>query len=413
MTLVQTSAKKALRVLPPAIIGCVCILVTSCAGGPNYYRPTFVEMARVPRKVKVLDNKGNPVEVLTDARTDRNATLRFSDQIAINYANEMINVLSPKFNRARIAGNASATMQTASSGLVAANAATKLSSQALSWLGVTNLVLPGVQGIFDAKGRSQAYLKAAYEIQSAIIEYQSLNQNPSDQFMTQNGVTLVHRTDAAIHVVESYLAGEMPDPRKVSQMVEPMSTQGAVRTQAGDAAVNNITSSGLKQAVADIPLNPGRSTTDRIVLPPKAYLDRVDSLLGRVNNLNDADAVKAANANLGLALTANDGDKAKTLIYGAIADLRGKEDVKAVEKWEALMPPQSDYQKRVKILFDKAGGLGDAAIAIANKKWPDKPVFTTQLEAIVEIKNALTSLRRANDENELADWEHRLNAPSE
>ncbi|MBN8422686.1 MAG: hypothetical protein J0L73_27500 [Verrucomicrobia bacterium] len=403
------------------------MFLTSCGSGPDYYRPSFVEMARVPRKVVVLDDKGRPVldakgkpvEMFTDTRNDRNATLHFSDQVAINYANEMINVLQPKFNRSRYARDASATLQTTASGLVAANAATKLSSQAVSWLGITNLVLPGVQGIFDAKGRSQAYLKAAYEIKSAINEYQSYNQTPSGQVLTQNGVTLVHRTDAAIHVVESYLAGEMPDPRKVSQMVEPMSTTGATQTRAGTAAVNNISSSGLKQAVASIPLNPGRTTTDRIVQPSSAYLERVNSLLVRVDNLSDSDAIAAAKNKLGLTLNADESAKAKTLIFGVIADLRNKEDVKEVEQWEAIVPPMTATQSRIDILLEKAGTLGPRAIVIANEKWahpaegapaiPGTP-FTKQSKAIEAIRRALLKLQQTPNEPELQAWEQLINA---
>ncbi len=392
------------------VIGaCVCSLMASCGSGPNYYRPSFVEMARVPRTVKVLDKNGKVVEVAVDSRTDRNAELRFSDQVAINYANEMINVLAPKFNRARYASNASATLQTASSGLVAGNAATKLGAQALSWLGVSNLLLPGIQGIFDAKGRSQAYLKAAYEIKSAINEYQSFNQNPSGSVLTQNGVTLVHRTDAAIHVVESFLAGEMPDPVKVRQMVEPMSTKGAVVTAAGSPVYNNISSSGLRQAVAEIPLSQGRSTDHSITLPGQAYLLRVESLLGRVDGMKAADAIKAANDNLGLALTANDGAKATSVIYRAIAELRNTEDVKAVEKWEAIVPPLSATQSRIDKLIDKAGSLGDRAVVIANQKWPSGPSFTSKSKAIQAIRRALIVLQQTPDETEITDWEKRIN----
>ena len=226
------------------------INLMSCAGQPNYYRPSFVEMARRARS----NSQQDATQASTSGSSkktkeihpydDPQAPLHFSDQLALNYADEMIKVLKPKFNRSRMVRNGSDSAQVAASGLVAGTAALKLSTQALSWLGITGVFLPKVQDIFDAKGRSGAYLKAAYEIESAIAEYLSFNQSPSDAVFTQNGVTLVHRTTAAINVVESFLAGQMASAQEMRQMVEPMSQRGAVTTAAGSELLNHVSSSG-------------------------------------------------------------------------------------------------------------------------------------------------------------------------
>ena len=196
----------------------LCFSLSACTA-PRY---SFVGMGRT------LDSSGN---------YDPQIAPKFSDALAINFADSVATLLRSKFTGARIADEVGRTAQIILAGLAGATAAFDFGASTVAALGLSSAAIPELQRIFNARGRSQVYQDAVRLIEEAEIEYLSFNQDPSDTILTQNGVTLFQRVTATIHVVEKTLTGTIPTVDDMLKATERMSQAGATRTRPGAPAI--------------------------------------------------------------------------------------------------------------------------------------------------------------------------------
>jgi hypothetical protein len=175
-----------------------------------------------------------------DARRDPVLT----DVLALNYASSVAAILRAKYTGARITRELSSTAQIGLAAAAGYGAAFHYSASTLAILGLGSAGIPELQRVFGAKERAQTYQDATRLIEEAEIEYLSLNQQPSPDFLTQNGVTLFQRVTASIHVVEKTLAGNLPSVEDMQKATERMSETGARRTAAGSTPSNLIPANG-------------------------------------------------------------------------------------------------------------------------------------------------------------------------
>ena len=182
---------------------------------------------------------GHP-EAAANGRVDPLAKPQLSDTLALNYADAAATLLRAKYQGARIARQTSDITQLGLAAATGASAAFGYPARTIAWLGVGSVVVPELQRIIDAKGRAQAYQDAVRLIEEAELEFLSFNQDPSEEYLTQNGVTLLQRVTATIHLVEKTLTGQLPSIEDLNKATEPMSARGALRTAPGATPLNNI-----------------------------------------------------------------------------------------------------------------------------------------------------------------------------
>lgn len=202
-----------------------CLLLAGCAAKDHF---SFIEQASKP-------------ELYGD---ESKKAMALSDQDALRFSSNVVKILRARSRGARITREVSSTMQVSMAAVAGANAAFGMSESALAILGLGSALIPDFQGIFNAKGRAEAYTDAVRLIETAQNDYLAHNQAPQANLLTQNGVTLIQRTQASIHVVEKTLAGRIPGIVEMQQATEPMTEGGAVRTEAGTRVFNYIPPTG-------------------------------------------------------------------------------------------------------------------------------------------------------------------------
>jgi len=175
-----------------------------------------------------------------DSRYDPQLT----DVVALNYASSVVTILRAKYTGARITREVSSTAQLGLAAAAAYGAAFNYSKSTLAVLGLASAGIPELQRLFGAKERAQMYQDAIRLIEEAEIEYLALNQKPSGTFLTQNGVTLLQRVTASIHLVEKTLAGNLPSAADMQKATERMSETGAKKTAAGATPSNVVRADG-------------------------------------------------------------------------------------------------------------------------------------------------------------------------
>jgi hypothetical protein len=167
-----------------------------------------------------------------------------TDVVALNYASSVVTILRAKYTGARITREISSTAQLGLAAAAAYGAAFSYSKSTLAVLGLASAGIPELQRLFGAKERAQMYQDAIRLIEEAEIEYLALNQKPSGTFLTQNGVTLLQRVTASIHLVEKTLAGNLPSAADMQKATERMSETGAKKTAAGATPSNIVRADG-------------------------------------------------------------------------------------------------------------------------------------------------------------------------
>jgi hypothetical protein len=175
---------------------------------------------------------------------DYHATPALDDVVAINFANSVTMAMRSRLTGARISREVSNTLQIGLAAFGGAGAALGTSATTLTVLGLGSAGVPELQRIFNARDRAEAYRDAARLIDEAVLEYYSFNPSPREEQLTPNGVTLLHRTMAAIHMVEQSLTGQLPTLQDMAQATERMSAAGSVPHQQGDLPPNFINASG-------------------------------------------------------------------------------------------------------------------------------------------------------------------------
>ena len=171
-----------------------------------------------------------------------------TDQQALQFSSNVARLLRAKATGARMTRDVSNSLQVSMAALAGANSAFGFSDRSLAVLGLGSALIPDVQGIFNAQGRGDAYLDAVRLIETAQGAYMAHNQQPSATELTQNGATLIQRTQASVHVVEKVLSGRVPTIVDLEQATEAMSDVGAFETNPGPA-FNHIEPTGLGPTV--------------------------------------------------------------------------------------------------------------------------------------------------------------------
>ena len=204
----------------------LCLTLVGCASRDSF---SFIEYSRNPAKYDAPDTLPN---------------WGANDQQALQFSSNVVRRLRARANGSRVTREISNSAQVAMAGIGGAGAAFNLSKSALAVLGLGSAGIPEFQGIFNAKGHAEAYTDAARMIETAQNDYYAHNQKPSSGELTQNGVSLIQRTQASVHIVEKVLSGRIPSIIEMQQATEPMSSTGA-RTTSPGAAVNHIGAAGV------------------------------------------------------------------------------------------------------------------------------------------------------------------------
>ena len=222
----------------------LCLTLVGCASRDSF---SFIEYSRNPAKYDASDTL---------------PSWGANDQQALQFSSNVVRRLRARANGSRVTREISNSAQVAMAGIGGAGAAFNLSKSALAVLGLGSAGIPEFQGIFNAKGHAEAYTDAARMIETAQNDYYAHNQKPSSGELTQNGVSLIQRTQASVHIVEKVLSGRIPSIIEMQQATEPMSATGARKTSPGEA-VNHISATGVGlKAKAPLPSASPREERD-------------------------------------------------------------------------------------------------------------------------------------------------------
>jgi hypothetical protein len=158
---------------------------------------------------------------------------RRSDLLALQYSDYVAKLLEGRSTGARVTREISDSSLAVGGALLAAKETLEISAEAVAHMGVGIVIIRELQGIFNARGRSEAFADAAYLIRQAQSEYRQYNPNPSSSRLTENGAILVARVDAAVHAARKSLNGRLPNLLDLKQATQPMTKEGATRESSG------------------------------------------------------------------------------------------------------------------------------------------------------------------------------------
>lgn len=179
------------------------------------------------------------------------AAPRFTDALALNYANSVESIFRAKASGTRYTREAS---DTALAGLASATVAAgtfAYSASTVTGLGIAAAGIVQLQNIFNARARSTAYFEAATRIHGAIKDYVAFNLNRvSEIALTPNGWTLANVVQSNIDMVDKVLNGHLPTAEELAQATEPMSPDGATPQAPGTIPRNNISRNALLPAAS-------------------------------------------------------------------------------------------------------------------------------------------------------------------
>jgi len=239
---------------------------------------------------------GQPAISQTDTRPNLWVTQSLSDALALNYADIVATSFRSQGNGLRVTREVSNSMQVTLAALGGAGAIFGFSDKTLAILGLGGSNIPAFQKIFSSAERATAYTGATRLIEEAIIEYLSFNQRPSDRELTQNGVTLIQRVTASVHLVEKTLTGSLATVEDLDKATEPMSPAGAIPTAAGSPSVNNIAANreAAKEARLKLALKRGVRIPSPPPAPPVVNADPVtqDAFISSLEKLIEAKEIK-------------------------------------------------------------------------------------------------------------------------
>ena len=172
------------------------------------------------------------------------AAPRYSDALALNYANFVESEFRARATGARYSREGSNAALAGLSGFTAAAGTLAYSASTVTGLGMAGAGLVQLQHIFDAKGRTNAYADAALRIHAAIKDFVAMNLNHvSETDLTPNGWTLANIVQANADMVNQVLNGHLPTPEDMIQANETLRPEGAMPQRPGTTPVNNISRS--------------------------------------------------------------------------------------------------------------------------------------------------------------------------
>jgi hypothetical protein len=290
----------------------------------------------------------------TDPRTGQpnyKRELQLNDALALSFASSIAELLRAKYTGARITREISSVAQLGLAAAAAYGAAFDYSKSTLAVLGLGSAGIPELQRIFGAKERAQTYQDAIRLIEEAQIEYLALNQSPSPKILTQNGVTLLQRVTASIHVVEKTLAGNLPSVEDMHKATERMSRKGAVETAPGDPVYNNLPANPdpAAQTAAEAARGRYEGPIERktVTIPeptPRGPAAARNKIRARISKLTDANAqaiieVGRAHADLLAQFnrTPQEGPTPRSYLFHLIDSASDNE----LEIWRSIIPARA------------------------------------------------------------------------
>ena len=213
-----------------------------------------------------------------------------SDLLALVYADYVAKLLEGRSTGARITREISDSTLALGTQLTAAHETLNITAETLAKMGVGISVVRELQGIFNARGRSEAFADAAYLIRQAQAEYRAFNPTPSPHHMTENGATLVRRVDSALHAARKTLIGRMPSLLDLKQANQPMTEAGATRRGPGTpeylpTETGDVPAPPLPPLVPPLPPGPGvtkpeKSTPEEVLTKQGQVQVSIDKLTG-------------------------------------------------------------------------------------------------------------------------------------
>lgn len=218
-----TNSVDIMKILHWPAAAAACMLLAACSSDPA----TFTSYTQ-----RVRANSG---------RFDATRDPRPTDALAFNYANSVEEIFRARATGARYTREASDTALAGLSAFSGAAESLEISTSALSAMGLAGVGVLELRKIFDAKGRSTAYLEASERIHSSIAEFRSHNlNNVSEALISPNGWTLANAVQANIDIVSKILNGHLPTPEVLAQATATMTDRGAIPQSAGTTPVNNV-----------------------------------------------------------------------------------------------------------------------------------------------------------------------------
>lgn len=171
-----------------------------------------------------------------------------SDRLALIYADHVAQLLEGRATGSRVTRELSDSSLVVGGALAGAQETLGIAASSVATMGVGMVITREIQGIFNARGRSEAFSDAAYLIRQAQSEFRQFNPKASDSNLTENGAILVSRVDAALHAARKTLNGRLPGLLDLQQATQPMTTAGAGRISSG-MPETMFTASGVRERV--------------------------------------------------------------------------------------------------------------------------------------------------------------------
>ena len=270
-----------------------------------------------------------------------------SDLLAIQYADYVARLLEGRSTGAQLTREISDSTLVVGGALAGAQETLNIAAETVAQIGVGLVIIRELQGIFNARGRSEAFADAAYLVRQAQAEYRAFNPNPSPAYMTENGATLVRRVDSAVHAARKTLTGRMPALLDLQQATQPMSEAGAKKREPGPTnylapATGNVPLPPLQQPVQPGPgvVKPNPPTPNEVLIRQAAIQESIDTL---PQTALPADAVTEMDR-LDPPTTAADGtqlikySRDKTGLRRLVGKTRKLEDLNAIQKSLGVTP---------------------------------------------------------------------------
>jgi hypothetical protein len=194
---------------------CLAAVLPGCASLDKYSFETFVKPPA------------------GDRRIDAAHWPERSDARALLYADYQARLLEGRGTGSRVTRELSDSSLAVGGALAGAQETLGIAASSIASMGVGMVIVRELQGVVNARGRSEAFVDAAYLIRQAQSEYRQFNPNPPADRLTENGAILVSRVDAAVHAALKSLNGRLPGLLDLQQATQPMTKAGADRDGSG------------------------------------------------------------------------------------------------------------------------------------------------------------------------------------
>ncbi len=198
---------------------CFALLTLAIAGCATPKNLSFEAYGRGKQPDGTIDPSSGPVR---------------SDMLAVMYAEWVAAEFRSCGTRVRVTREGSDTALLTAGIVAGAQETLGIASSTVAHVGLAAVFIKELQGIFNARGRSEAFVDAANLIDLAVDEYRTITPNPPPDKMTQNGATLVARVNACRRVVDKTLGGRLPDTLEMIRANTPMTAAGARTTLPAD-----------------------------------------------------------------------------------------------------------------------------------------------------------------------------------